>query len=195
MRLRELARIPRLKLADEDFFDVEKWEAAGKDFKTRLAKFVAENPKGGVLVGKPVIHPAETRWDVSYPKIKKTGITLVSPDIESPGKWRTTFLLRQKVLGKDKADFLDKTDYAKGAIVPHSHNTHDTLADAYDDARATRGETARFTKKNIFSAKLRLRELAVGSLRLVEMGYTGTRRGEQFVKPERIAEKTAKKRQ
>jgi hypothetical protein len=162
LRLRELARIPRLKLADEDFFDVEKWEAAGKDFKKRLAKFVAENPKGGVLVGKPVIHPAETRWDVSYPKIKKTGITLVSPDIESPGKWRTTFLLRQKVLGKDKADFLDKTDYAKGAIVPHSHNVHDTLADAYDDARAARGETARFTKKNIFSAKVRLRELAYG---------------------------------
>jgi hypothetical protein len=162
LRLRELARVPRLKLADEDFFDVGKWEAAHNAWKGQMAKFVAENPKGGLLVGRPVIHSAETRWDVSYPKIKKTGVTLISPDIETPGKWRTTQFLRQKVLGKNQAGFLDKSDYAKGALVPHSHNTHDTLADAYDDARATRGETARFTKKNIFSAKLRLRELAYG---------------------------------
>jgi hypothetical protein len=159
LRLRELARIPRL---NEDLFVDGKWEAAHKVWKGQMAKFVAENPKGGLLVSRPVIHSAETRWDVSYPKIKKTGVTLISPDIETPGKWRTTQFLRQKVLGKEQAGFLNKSDYAKGALVPHSHNTHDTLADAYDDARATRGETARFTKKNIFSAKLRLRELAYG---------------------------------
>ena len=35
-----------------------------------------------------------------------------------------------------------------------------TLPNIKNNARAARGETARFTKKNIFSAKLRLRELA-----------------------------------
>ncbi len=162
LRLRELARIPRLKLPDDELFIDGKWEAAHDAWKGQMAKFVAENPKGGLLVSRPVIHSAETRWDVSYPKIKKTGVTLISPDLETPGKWRTTQFLRQKVLGTEQTGFLNKSDYAKGALVPHSHNTHDTLADAYDDARATRGETARFTKKNIFSAKLRLRELAYG---------------------------------
>ena len=65
-------------------------------------------------------------------------------------------------------------------------------------------------KASQLSARLRLRELAAASLRLIEMGYTkpglrdrikarikreGARRGEQFVKqPDRIAKKTARHR-
>ena len=172
LRLRELARIPKLKLADEDFFDTQKWDAAFSLFKEKMAKFVAVNPKGGLLVGKPVIHPAGERWGKPSPTTKSSGVTLISPSLDNPGKWRTTHFLRQKVLGKTQADYFDKSDYANGAMVPHSHTTHETLAKAYEDAASVRGGDARFTKKNIFSAKLRLRELAAGSLRLVEMGYT-----------------------